>query len=671
MKGNGNLRNWKGTRAVLRRAFKEFANSNFGVLIVNLLWAEAAFMLCRVVFFVMNYDVFAAHLSFSSLWNWLRGALLFDVSALLYLNIAYIVLLLLPLHWKERRSFYAVSKWIFLLFNGLGIAGNLADCVYFQYTGRRTTFSVFAEFANETNIPSVILAEGLRNWWLLVVFVGLLFALYRLYRMPKVPFSGSKTRYYIRRSLVLLLFFPCFIYGIRGSLSSGTRPITISNANSYIEHASEAALVLNTPFSIIRTVSHKSYVTPKYMSDSEMEKTYSPIVYPQKGAQFKAKNVVILIMESFSMEYSGFYNPDYYKGKRQKLTPFLDSLAEKCLSFKYSFANGRKSQDALPSIIASIPMFVEPFVLTDASLNDIGGLVHELKSKNYSSAFFHGGENISMGFAAFAKQAGFDAYFGFNEYASDKKYGGRKDWDGKWAVWDEEFLQFFADRIDEFSQPFIATCFTASSHSPFNIPKKYKSHFPEGDFPMYKCLRYSDMSLRRFFEKAEKSKWFRNTIFVIVADHTSPSSSSHAEYQTDLGVFAVPILFYAPDGSLKAEMRDGIIVQQIDIMPTLLGIMGYDKPYIAFGCDALHTPAEETCLVNYNNGIYQFAKGDLLIQFDGTSLKSVYNYKQDPLLQHNIKGKTSQEQEMLLQLKAIIQQYMQRMNTNRLLLKTP
>ena len=116
-------------------------------------------MLCRVVFFVMNYDVFAAHLSFSSLWNWLRGALLFDVSALLYLNIAYIVLLLLPLHWKERRSFYAVSKWVFLLFNGFGIAGNLADCVYFQYTGRRTTFSVFAEFANETNIPGVILAE--------------------------------------------------------------------------------------------------------------------------------------------------------------------------------------------------------------------------------------------------------------------------------------------------------------------------------------------------------------------------------------------------------------------------------------------------------------------------------------------------------------------------------
>lgn len=655
----------------LQVAFKGFLNGNLGVLIVNLLLAEVAFMVCRVVFLVMNYGVFAPDLNLYSVLMMLKGALVFDVSALLYLNIIYVCLVLLPLHWKERKWFYGVLRWVFVLFNGVGIASNLIDCVYFQYTGRRSTFSVFSEFANETNIPDVILTEGLRYWWLFAVFFGLLVILFRFYRVPKVPFEGAKWRYYVRRCVVLVLFFPCFLYGTRGSLSSGTRPITLSNANSYAENASQASLVLNTPFSIIRTVSHGSYVTPVYMSDTVMERVFSPVVMPENGAEFRQKNVVILIMESFGMEYSGFFNPDYYTGKRRRLTPFLDSLAAKSLCFKYSFANGRKSQDALPSIIASIPMFIEPFVLTDAALNDIGGLVHELKTKGYASGFFHGGENITMGFAAFAKQAGYDAYFGFDEYASDKRYGGRRDWDGKWAVWDEEFLSFFADNLNDFRQPFVATCFTATSHSPFNIPKKYKSVFPEGDFPMYKCLMYSDMSLRRFFEKAERSEWFRNTIFVIVADHTSQSSSSHAEYQTDLGVFAVPILFYTPDGSLKAEKRDDVIMQQIDIMPTLLGIMGYDKPYVAFGCDVLHTPVEETYLVNYNNGLYQFAKGDLFIQFDGTEHKSTYNYRQDPLLRHNIKGNTTQEQQMLLQLKAMIQQYMQRMNTNRLLLKTP
>ena len=203
----------------LKGAFKGLLNGNLGVLIVNLLLAEVAFMVCRVVFLVMNYGVFAPDLNLYSVLMMLKGALVFDVSALLYLNVIYVFLVLLPLHCKERKWFYDILRWVFVLFNGVGIASNLIDSVYFQYTGRRSTFSVFSEFANETNIPGVILAEGLRNWWLLVVFVGLLFALYRLYRMPKVPFSGSKTRYYIRRSLVLLLFFPCFIYGTRGSLS--------------------------------------------------------------------------------------------------------------------------------------------------------------------------------------------------------------------------------------------------------------------------------------------------------------------------------------------------------------------------------------------------------------------------------------------------------------------
>lgn len=657
-------------RLHLKKYLSFFLHTNFGTLTVNMLSAYIAFALCRIVFFFMNYSTFAPYLDWSSAMTICQGAFVFDSSALLYLNSMYIILLLFPFHLKERKPFHTLLKCIFVLANAVGVASNLIDSVYFQYTGRRTTFSVFDEFANESNIAGIILGEALRYWYLLIIFAFMVFALCKLYRKPRLDRQVQKAKYYFGQTLSIVVLLPFFILGVRGSLSSGTRPITISNANSYINHAVEAGLVLNTPFSIIRTISHRSYETPDYMGNEQMEKTYTPIIYPQEGNKFQPKNIVILIMESFGKEYSNFFNPSYSEEGNASLTPFLDSIASQSLCFKYSYANGRKSQDAMPSILASIPMFIEPFVLTDASLNDIGGLAHELKSKNYYCTFFHGGENISMGFSAFAKQAGFDAYFGFNEYSKDKKYGGRKDWDGKWAVWDEEFLQFFCDNIDSFPQPFLTSAFTATSHSPFNIPKRYEADFPEGKYPMYKCIRYSDMALQRFFEKASKSRWFNNTIFVIVADHTSGSSSSHAEYQTDLGVFSIPIIFYTPDKSLKAEVREDLIMQQIDIMPTLLGMLQYDKPYVAFGCDVLHTPAEQTFMVNYNNGIYQYAKGDLFIQFDGNELKAVYRYKQDSLLEYNLKGKTDAEQELLQQLKAIVQQYMQRMNTNNLLLKT-
>jgi phosphoglycerol transferase MdoB-like AlkP superfamily enzyme len=172
------------------------------------------------------------------------------------------------------------------------------------------------------------------------------------------------------------------------------------------------------------------------------------------------------------------------------------------------------------------------------------------------------------------------------------------------------------------------------------------------------------MALRKFFERAAHHPWYKNTIFVIVADHTN--LNKHAEYKTDLGLYSIPILFYTPDGSIKPGMRTDVIAQQIDIMPTLMHLLGYDKPYVAFGSDLLSTPPQDTWAVNYNNGIYQYLKGDYMIQFDGQNVKAAYRFKSDPLLQHNIVGKVPQQNRLETELKAIIQQYMWRMNENKL-----
>ena len=181
------------------------------------------------------------------------------------------------------------------------------------------------------------------------------------------------------------------------------------------------------------------------------------------------------------------------------------------------------------------------------------------------------------------------------------------------------------------------------------------------------CIRYADMSLRRFFDRMKRTSWYNNTLFVIVADHTN--ESYHAEYKTELGLFSIPIIFFTPDGSMPAMLRDDCIAQQTDILPTVMGYLGCPKPYVAFGCDLCSTPAAATFAVNYNNGVYQLVKGDYLLQFDGTSTRGVYAFKTDNLLQRNLARQCPEQNEMEKLLKAIIRQYMQRMTQNHLTMK--
>lgn len=293
----------------------------------------------------------------------------------------------------------------------------------------------------------------------------------------------------------------------------------------------------------------------------------------------------------------------------------------------------------------------------------MGGLARSLDEKGYYSAFFHGAENGSMGFEAFARATGFKDYYGRTEYNADTRYQGDKDFDGTWAIWDEPFLQFYCDKMSEFKQPFVTALFTASSHHPYVVPETYKKKFPEEGLPIHKCIRYTDHALKRFFEKASRQPWFKNTVFVLTSDHTN--QSDHAEYQTSIGGFRVPILFYFP-GNPDLKGRIEAISQQIDIMPTVLGYLGYDKPYFSFGCDLLHTPPAQTYAVCYLDGIYQYLKGDFLLQFDGEHVIGMYNFRKDLMLQYNLVGKIPVQGVMERELKAIIQQYMQRMLTDRI-----
>ena len=627
---------------------------------INLMWAYVAYLVCRLVYGIENWSVLGGNFTSGNMGEVLKGGLMFDTSAIMYTNSLYMVLMLLPLHVKECRGWQKMAKCVFVVVNALAICINLADSVYFKYTGRRTTATIFSEFGNEGNLGSVIGVEFLNHWYLVLLALGLIVALAKLYAMPSSVLKiKSMFKYYVVQLLALLLFLPMCIGGMRGGLTKAVRPITISNANQYVDRPEDAALVLNTPFSLIRTIGKNVFVIPNYMEATRLDEVYSPVRQSvADSVAAKKKNVVVMIVESFGSEYIGALND--YEG----YTPFLDSLISKSLIWEHSFGNGRKSIDGMPSVLSSIPMFVEPFFLTPASVNNVGGLAHELVKDGYYSAFFHGAENGSMGFQAFSRATGFEDYFGRTEYNQDNRFQGDADFDGMWAIWDEPFLQYMALTMNEFREPFVSAVFTASSHHPYKIPEAYQEIYPEEGLVMHKCVRYTDHALKRFFETASKQPWFKNTLFVLTADHTNLSEVP--EYQTSLGGFRVPIVFFDPSGEMPTGQREGI-AQQIDIMPTVLGYLGYTQPYVAFGFDLFHTPAEDTWAVNYLNGIYQYVKGDYLIQFDGVTLKAVYRFKEDKLLEHNLIDKVDVS-DLVEELKAIIQSYMQRMNTNALVM---
>ena len=411
---------------------KQLLNKSYSqtlAVLWNVLLVYVVYMIGRLAYYVENLQYF--NFSFDTI----RGGLLFDTSAIVYTNALWIVLMLLP--WRMDKP----CKWLFMTVNGLALAMNLADSVYFQYTMRRTTSTVFSEFSNEGNLGSIFGTEFLNHWYLVLLFAIIMFALWRLYAIPQ--------RYHKANLATFLIAIPLCIAGARGGFTGAVRPITISNANQYAQRPTDAALILNTPFAILRTIDINEFTIPDYFdNEAELEAIYTPIhnAIRTNSTNFSKKNVVILIIESFGREYIGALNHDLDGGQYKGYTPCVDSLIAHSTTFRYSFCNGRKSIDGMPSILSSIPMFIEPFFLTPASMNDYTGLAGILAEEGYQTAFFHGAQNGSMGFEAFAKKTGFQYYYGRTEYEAAH---GTDDFDGTWAIWDEPFFQYYAEEMSK------------------------------------------------------------------------------------------------------------------------------------------------------------------------------------------------------------------------------
>ncbi len=370
---------------------------------------------------------------------------------------------------------------------------------------------------------------------------------------------------------------------------------------------------------------------------------------------------MIILLESFSREHIGSLNRAYESGRYQGFTPFLDSLIPHGLYFD-AYANGKTSIQGIPAALSGIPSLMnESFIQSNYASGKYTSIAGLLKPKGYTTAFFHGGTNGTMGFDAYTKLVGFDHYYGRNEYNNEK------DYDGKWGIRDEEFFQYVGKTINGFQQPFAAALFTLSSHHPYYVPPKYINLFRKGKLPIQQSVMYADHALKEFFYSVRHMPWYNNTLFVITSDHTS--EGYYPFYKSDVGQYSIPLLFLKPGSNLKGKQT--IVAQQTDIMPTVLNYLGYDKPYLAFGSDLLDTVSSQPFFsIHYITGIYGLMKDGYYLESDGAKTTSLFDLKNDLLQKKNLRGSRPEIQSELESfLKAYLQQYNNRLIENRLIIE--
>jgi len=581
------------------------------------------FSVCRLLFYFFYLHHFPG-LSGLELLKIMFYGLRYDIAAISLINAPVILFLTLPFNFRFNKYYLLSVNALFYVLNGIGVIANCIDLAYFRFTLKRTTSDIFVTKGMGNDIFNLIPAFLKDFWYVLLVFILLVLTMIYLNKKfnKKLIKPANAFWPHVMQFLLFVAIMSSAFVASRGGLQ--LRPLNIISAGKYAD-VNNIPLVINTPFALISTLGKNAINPYAYFDEDEIRKFRTTVKTPNPLNKFEPKNVVVIILEGFSSEHIGALNKDISNENYRGYTPFLDSLMEHSLVFANNFANGKKSIEGVPAILAGIPALMDmPYPSSVYSANRINGLPALLSEKDYSSAFFHGGNNGTMGFDAFAKTAGFDKYFGRNEYPGD-------EYDGKWGIWDEEYMQYCKVIMDDMKQPFITAIFTLSSHHPFKVPARYEGVFPTGPLPVHKTIGYTDYALKKFFQAARTSDWYKNTVFVITADHTSDAFLP--EFMTRSGIYKVPLIFFADNG-IKPEYVTSV-TQHIDIMPSVLDILKYDKTYYSLGNSVMDTLAPRFA-VNYLNNTFQIIENNYALEFDGDKSLSLYNIKTDKLHKNNL-----------------------------------
>jgi len=334
--------------------------------------------------------------------------------------------------------------------------------------------------------------------------------------------------------------------------------------------------------------------------------------FPARPDGLGRLNVVLVSSESFGAEFSRLY------GSRQDLTPNFDQFAQKGVWFPHTYASGTRTVRGLEALTASLPPIPTVSILRRPGNGNIATWGAVMRSLGYHTSFLYGGYGYFDNMNAFYAGNGFEI--------QDRQSIGPVRFENIWGVADEDLFDHALGHFDALhaaGKPFFSIVMTTSNHKPFTFrPGLEQYGIPAEGGGRAAGVRYADFALGQFLRAAERHPWFADTIFVVAADH---GARVYGREQIPLKTYEIPLMIYAP--KRLPPRRVETLMTQIDVAPTVLGLLGlpYEAPF--FGQDVLHAPADgRLAFFNHNHDVAVYRDGEIVVF--GLK-KAVHTYRYD------------------------------------------
>ncbi|MFM8979596.1 MAG: LTA synthase family protein [Planctomycetia bacterium] len=617
-----------------RRARVTFAV--FGVLM-------GLYSLLRLGFLLVQHD-FLRDVPAGSLALAFVHGLRFDAAALVILNAPLLLLWNLGLPRMAGRGLRCTCFVLLAVLNVPALMLNVVDYGYFPMVQRRLLYEPFDR-------PGELLAmvpEWFQEYPLLVLAVLGAGALFVVGLKAVVARLDARSRGPEGRTLPTLasgaVLAALAVLGVRGGLQQGIlRP---ADAFTHAPQAAAGYLTLNTTYTVLLSAVLKPVASVEAMPQAEAEALVASMLAdpqeapPQPGWPFlrerrprgtpQRRNVVLVLMESWTGANVG---PHEEGGRQLSRTPVFDALCREGLLFTHFLASGQKTNEAIPSVLTSVPsLFRRPVIGSRDELVRLRGLGSVLAEQGWDTSFHYAVERTVMGFEPFARRAGFTTYRSVDDYP-DPDPALR---DGRWGVFDHLYFLDTARWLDRRPQPFLALMFSLTPHDPYTLPADraaaYAAFAHESGYQ--RCLRYSDAALGEFMDHARRQPWFADTLFVVTGDHTR-----FAPPNSYVDAFRVPLLLYAP--AFVAPGARDTVGSHVDILPTVLDVLDLPARHASMGRSLL-APGEAFAVTWRDRGYAFFGPGYALLH-DLRRPLGLYAWRTDRAFEHDLAAQHPQE----------------------------
>lgn len=329
-----------------------------------------------------------------------------------------------------------------------------------------------------------------------------------------------------------------------------------------------------------------------FLNDDTIDRV---IMEKQIKSTNKRYNIILITVESLSAEFMGKF------GNSENITPYLDKIADEGIFFTNLYAAGTRTVRGLESITLSVPPTPGSSIIRRPNNNNLFNIGSVFKNKGYDVNFVFGG------YSYFDNLENYFDGNGYNIIDRSSLKSNEISFSNIWGVADEDILFKSFESFDKShndKKPFFSLIMTTSNHRPYTFPDG-RINLPSGA-GRSAAVKYTDYAIGKFIEKAKDHEWFEDTIFIITADHCASSSG---KTELPINKYHIPLIIYAPK-LLKPQKIDNL-ASQIDIAPTIFGLLDFEYKSKFFGTDILHTPANRAFIGTYQ--LLGFMKKDYLV----------------------------------------------------------